>query len=75
MQVDVAKIRRLRKAAGLTQADMAQVLGYKSPVGYLYLENRRCKISAEQLATIAITLKVPITDLLVADTSREISAS
>jgi len=75
MQVDLAQIRALRKRAGLTQADMARVLGYKTAVGYLYLEKGRCRVSAAQLATIANKLGVPITDLLIADRSQEVSAS
>ncbi len=67
MRVDLAKIRELRKAANLTQADLAKTLGYVSAVGYLYLEKGRCKISAAQLATIANTFGVPMTDLLIQD--------
>jgi len=67
MRVDLATIRRLREEAGLKQADMAAALGYQTPVGYLYLEKGRCKITAEQLGIIAQILGVPVGDLLVAN--------
>jgi len=77
MRVDIGKIRRLRETARLTQSDMAKALGYKTHIGYHYLETGRCRISAEQLGVIAQKLNVPIADLLVADEAgaREVAGS
>lgn len=59
-RVDLAKIRKLREANGITQAQMAQHLNYKSSIGYHYLEKGRCQINADQLAVIAQLLGEPI---------------
>lgn len=76
MQVDLAKIRRLRRAANLTQADMAKVLGYRSGVGYLHVEKGHVSVTVERLGGIADVLGVPITDLLVPPApAQEASAS
>lgn len=65
VRVDLGKMRRLRRRAGLTQADMAKALGYKTAIGYHYLEAGRRRVSAERLGTIAMVLRVPVADLLV----------
>ena len=76
MQVDLAKIRRLRKEADLTQGDMAKALGYRSGVGYLHVEKGHVSVTVERLGSIANVLGVPITDLLVQPApAQEVSAS
>lgn len=61
--VDLQRLRRLRKARGLTQLDVALALGYKSDVGYHYLETGKCVITADHLARLAELLEVRIEDL------------
>ena len=67
MRVDLAKVRELRRKAGLTQADMAVALGYRSAVGYFYLERGRCRVTVERLGLIAQALGVQPGDLLTTD--------
>lgn len=67
MRIDLDKIRSLRKTKRITQLEMAKRLGYKTDLGYHYLEKGRCRIRADQLAIIAETLKVPIEELYVND--------
>lgn len=52
-KIDLEKIKRLRKAKGISLEDMASALGYKSPTGYYYLEIGRCAIDANHLPIIA----------------------
>lgn len=63
VRVDLDKIRRLRKAKNITQEEIAKHLGYKSSIGYHYLEKGRCQMRADQLVKIANLLSVPIEDL------------
>lgn len=62
-KVDLEKIKKLRKQAGLTIESMSTLLGYSSPNGYYYLEIGRSKFLAETLALVADILKVSISDL------------
>lgn len=68
-RVDLAKIRKLREDKKLTQLFMAGKLGYKSSIGYHYIETGRCQIRAEQLAVIAAELCVGLEDLYVLNTT------
>lgn len=63
IRVDLNKIKKLRKEKDITQNEMAKKLGYKSDVGYHYLESGRCQIAAIQLAMIAQILDVPVSHL------------
>jgi transcriptional regulator with XRE-family HTH domain len=63
ISVDLDKIKRLRKEKSITQYEMAKLLGYKTDVGYHYLETGRCQIDAVQLAMIAQILEVPVSQL------------
>lgn len=63
MKVDLVKIKMLRCKKGISQREMAEKLGYKSSVGYHYLECGRCAIQAEQLFLIAQKLEVPMDSL------------
>jgi len=69
-KVDLAKIRKLREDKKLTQRYMAGKLGYKSSIGYHYIETGRCQIRAEQLAVIATELGVGLEDLYVSNTTK-----
>lgn len=62
-KVDLVKMKALRRRKGISQREMAKTLGYKSAVGYHYLETGRCAIQAEQLFRIAERLGVPIGEL------------
>ena len=61
--VDLEKIQRLRRSRKLTQEEMSIRLGYKTGLGYHYLERGKCRITADQLAQIAEILDVPVSDL------------
>lgn len=60
LKINLKKIKELRKAKNLTQKDMAQLLGYKSAVGYWHIENGDRKMKAETLAKIAKILDASI---------------
>ncbi|OAT83723.1 helix-turn-helix domain-containing protein [Desulfotomaculum copahuensis] len=64
--VNLEKIRELRRSLKISQKTMAKNLGYKTEVGYLYLEKGRCRIRADQLVIIAETLGVKVAELLTA---------
>jgi transcriptional regulator with XRE-family HTH domain len=63
MQINLEKIKALRKAKKLSQKEFAQKIGYKSSTGYHYIESGKRNIKAETLAKIAKILEVPIEDL------------
>lgn len=66
-KVDLVKIKKLRNEKRLTQGYMAKKLGYKTPIGYHYLESGRCQIKADQLAIIAKELGVEVKELFFGD--------
>lgn len=66
-KVDLNKIKKIRKEKGLTQGYMANKLGYKTPIGYHYLESGRCQIKADHLAVIAKELDAEVKDLFFGD--------
>ncbi len=61
--IDLMKMKQMRKKKKYSLGHMAEILGYKSPAGYSYLESGRCKISADQLLIIANELGISIVDL------------
>lgn len=63
MQVNLEKIRALRKAKRMSQKELAQKIGYKSGTGYHYIESGKRNIKAETLAEMAKILEVPIEEL------------
>lgn len=69
ISVDLDKIKKLRKEKAITQNEMAKKLGYKTDVGYHYLETGRCQIDAVQLAIIAHILGVPVSHLYIYDSA------
>ncbi len=64
-QVDTEKLRRIRTQAKLTQGDVAKALGYKTPLGYHYIESGRCRLRADQLFILADFLGVEADELLI----------
>lgn|GEM_PF-1268948 len=73
--VDLAKIQKLRKARKLTQEEMSIRLGYKTGLGYHYLEKGKCRIAADQLAQIAEILDVPVSDLYVLEPTTSVTST
>lgn len=71
-KVDRAKMKTLRRRKGISQREMAKTLGYRSAVGYHYLETGRCAIQAEQLFLIAERLGVPIDELFLRPSCTEV---
>jgi transcriptional regulator with XRE-family HTH domain len=71
-KVDLHRIKILRVDKKITQKYMAEKLGYKSDIGYHYLETGRCQIKAEQLAIIADVLEVKIEELYVKNTTDKV---
>jgi len=61
--VDLKKMKQIRKKKKYSLGHMAKILGYKSPTGYSYLESGRCKISADQLLLIANEFGISVVDL------------
>jgi transcriptional regulator with XRE-family HTH domain len=70
VQVDLAKIKCLRKQKGLTQKELARLLGFKSQVGYHYIESGKHQMKIHHLATLAKLLGVRMEDLLIHDQSK-----
>ncbi len=66
-KVDLNKIRLLRKQKKLSLQDMSDILGYKTPNGYYYLEVGRCVFPADKLAKVADTLDICMNDLFFED--------
>jgi transcriptional regulator with XRE-family HTH domain len=64
-QVDIQKIRRIRRGKEITQEEMATYLGYRTGSAYLRLEKGGRQIRADQLSVIAKVLGVPVGDLYV----------
>ena len=62
--VNLTKMRALRVARGLTQSDMAKALGYKTDLGYHYLETGKRRMTVDHLGIIAAVLEVSIMELL-----------
>ncbi|WP_052154149.1 MULTISPECIES: helix-turn-helix domain-containing protein [Thermoactinomyces] len=63
--IDLKKIKRLRIHKGFSQEFMSKFLGYKSVLGYHYLEKGRCQMKAEHLIMIADLFQVSLDELYV----------
>ena len=72
MQVDLVKIKYLRKQKGLTQKELARLLGYKSQVGYHYIESGKHQMKIHQLVTLADLLGVKLEDLIIRDQTKAV---
>jgi len=65
-EVDLQKIKEIRKRKRIKQREIAEKLGYQSCVSYHRLETGCCEIKAKQLPVIASILGVSIGDLYIA---------
>lgn len=59
-RVNLRKIKELRKKAGMTQKDMALLLGYKTLFPYFRKENGKQPFKAEEIIIIARHFGVPV---------------
>lgn len=55
-------LRQLRIERGLTQADMARLLGLHRPA-YTLIESGRQRLTAEHLLLVSVALGVPLSEL------------
>ncbi|MCS7231617.1 MAG: helix-turn-helix transcriptional regulator [Elusimicrobiota bacterium] len=65
--VNLKKIREERKKKGITQKQMANLLGYKSDIAYLYIEKGIRKLKADCFIKIAKILEIDINELIQED--------
>jgi len=63
--VDLEKLRLLREAQRLSQAEVSRRLGFESTTAYNYKETGHRGITADELAKLAAMLGVLADDLLV----------
>jgi len=66
-RIDLRKLRHLRETHQLTQLDVAKHLGYKTALGYHYIESGRCRLKAEQALILARLYGIPVEELFVDD--------
>ena len=52
------RVKELRKSKGITQDEMAKILGYKNKSGYSQLENGVVKMTIDKAKIIASTLGI-----------------
>jgi transcriptional regulator with XRE-family HTH domain len=67
MRANLAAIRRIREAKGLTQAQVAQKLGYRSVPGYCRIETGHRRIRLEHIGPLAEILGVNVSEILDTD--------
>ena len=64
MSANLARIRELREKSSLSQAAVAEQLGYQSAVGYCRLETGKRRLRVEHITVLAQLFGVPVADLL-----------
>lgn len=63
MDLDLEKIKMLRKQKKLSLKNMALELGYETPTGYFYAESGRCNFKPNHLPLMSKKLGVPMEEL------------
>ncbi|WP_342045955.1 helix-turn-helix domain-containing protein [Bacillus sp. OTU530] len=66
-KVDLKKIKSLRRKSGISLQEMSNILGYRSPNGYYYLETGRCAFPADKLARVADVFNIGMSELFFED--------
>ena len=67
MEIDLVKIKKLRKGKKISLEEMAIYLGYKTATGYYYAESGRCKFKPTHIPMLAEKLEVAMNDLFLSD--------
>lgn len=67
MKINLKKVIEERRKRGLTQKDMARLLGYKSEIAYLYIEHGKRNLRWDRFIKLAKILEVDINDLILED--------
>lgn len=65
--INLPRLRALRERAGLTQGQVSRMLGYKSTLGYHYIESGRCRLRADQLLALAQLYGVSMDSLIISN--------
>lgn len=61
------KLKKIREEKGVSQTELAKLLGYKHKSGYGKLENGDRKLSLEQAKVISEYFKMPIEEIFFKD--------
>lgn len=59
-KVNLELLKKLRKDNNLSQEEVSLKLGYKTKLGYHYIETGRCNLKAEQMLILSELYNVPI---------------
>jgi transcriptional regulator with XRE-family HTH domain len=57
-KLNLIKLKKLREQTGFSQEEISKKLGYKSALGYHYIETGRCKPNAEHIFTLAALYEI-----------------
>ena len=71
--IDFKKIRRLRRAQDLSQAELGARVGYDSWSSVQKLEKGMVDIPVSRLEKLATALGVPVTELLIPEDTKSVS--
>lgn len=63
MELDLNKIKQLRKEKGIPQSKMSTALGYKTRFGYQHFEKGRRKLPANKVPVLSELLDTPMAEL------------
>jgi transcriptional regulator with XRE-family HTH domain len=70
VRADLARVKQLRELRGLSQAQVAKRLGYKSSAAFSRLEGGRRKLRLEHLSPLAEILGVQVSEILDTETGK-----
>lgn len=70
-KLNTNKLREMRQEKGVTQKEMAELLGYKGISGYTMIENNTNALSLDKAKIIANFFGVTIEDLFFKDEHQE----